>query len=123
MPSLSSRVVLSDYAKKIAINATNIFLTKKEIDVGHAAIYNDAGFKAFVSSFCIDRDYQRTKLGNMLMLEVVRCCSDMQIDQVELAVALHNTRAYFFYLKHGFSKVKEDGESIFMLKIIHRDIS
>lgn len=122
-PPLASRVNLSEYSAKLASTADNIFLSENDIDVGHAATYNNIQPKSFLSSFCIDHAYQCMNLGDMLMTEVIKDCVARQIDQIELKVALQNTRAHSFYLKHGFLETQKDEETIFMLKIIRREIS
>ena len=117
-PPLASRVDITEYSKKLANKATNIFLHAGENVVGHAAIYQDDPYKSFLSSFCVNYTYQHMGLGKTLMDAVFEDCSLLRHQQIELKVASQNTIAYAFYLRCGFLPRQERNNEIAMVKYL-----
>lgn len=118
-PNLSSRVELKAYAKKLANNSINIFLTNEEgEDIGHAAVYINSGFSSFLTSFCINWSVYNTGASSVLMNKVFISCLERKSNELELEVNKLNVKAIEFYRKHGFYIKKEKSNELLMKKEI-----
>lgn len=117
VPNLSSRIELKVYAKKIANNSFNIFLTNENgKDIGHAAVYINSGSASFLTSFCIDKSVYGKGVSSILLRKVFNACLKNKSDLLELEVDYTNQKAINFYEKNGFVMFKENEESQLMSK-------
>ena len=117
-PTLSSRVDISTYSKKLSQNAFNVFIHNGEEDIAHAAVYaNDkVEFKAFLSTICVLPNFQCRGYANKLLNLCIGYAKQKGMHFFELEVDNNNRDAILFYKRNEFeiSSYINDQKSMIM---------
>jgi len=105
IPRLSARVVISDYAQKLADSAVRFEAWSDDTLVGLVAAYcNDIeeGI-AFITSVSVLRGWMGKGIGARLVEECIAHAAALGMRQVALEVSSENQSAIRLYEKRGFS--------------------
>lgn len=108
VPPLSSRVVISDYAKKIVANAIRFEAWSNGDLVGLAAMYcNDREKRvAYITSVSVLREWMGKGIATNLMRRCVEHAKEAEMERISLEVSSGNPAAIRLYEKCGFSAGK-----------------
>lgn len=120
-PPLSKRLSITDYAKKLADHAQNIFAVRSNKNVAHAALYvNDLEHhKAFLSSIAVLPEFCNQGIGEQLMLECFSCAKAHGMKYLVLEVSHESTKAIALYKRNGFTSIEKlCCESLVMQKLL-----
>ena len=112
VPHLSSRVEISDYARKISVNATRIEAWVGDNLVGLLAVYvNDReNTAAFVTSVSVLAVWTGNGIASRLLGLAIEQAVAANMRQIELDVADENVRAMKLYEKFGFVRKKMNSQ-------------
>lgn len=104
VPPLSSRVEISNYAQKIANNATQFEAWSTGTLVGLAAVYcnNKEKRTAYITSISVLKAWAGKGIAACLMNRCIEHAKALGMKQVSLEVAEENTPAIRLYEKNGF---------------------
>ncbi len=104
MPSLSGRVEISDYAKKIAGKATRFEAWSGGTLVGLVAVYcNDQEMRiVYITSVSVLKEWKGKGIAARLMKQCIEHAKALGMQQISLEVAGDNTTAIKLYEKNGF---------------------
>ncbi len=104
IPPLSSRVEISDYAKKIVGHANRFEAWSGRVLVGLVAAYcNDQDkLTAYITSVSLLKEWTGKGIGSRLMEQCIEYAKSLGIRQIDLEVATDNTSAIRFYETCGF---------------------
>lgn len=104
MPSLSSRVLINDYAKKIANNAMRFEAYSGDAMVGLVAVYcNDRdGRIAYVTNSSVLKEWNGKGIATRLMQQCIEHAKTSGMQQISLEVAIDNIPAIKLYVNKGF---------------------
>ena len=119
--TLSSRVELSEYAAKLAENASVIAMQNDKECIGMAAVYmNDVNTKtAYISLIGIKEIYQGNGYGKLLLDFLIAEAKKAEMEKIRLEVDGINKKAQSFYFKCGFEiESHSDRNSMFLVKDI-----
>jgi ribosomal protein S18 acetylase RimI-like enzyme len=107
IPSLSSRVNLSDYAKKMAKLADRFEAWEEERLVGLVTAYirNSDKIEGFISSVSVCDDFQGRGVGSILMQRCIASAFAYGLAELSLEVSEQDMKASAFYVKLGFQSV------------------
>lgn len=116
VPPLSSRVAITDYAQKIAGNATRFEAWSGSILVGLVAAYcNDQETgAAYITSVSVCKEWTGQGIAVKLMNQCIEHASVSDMRHLSLDVAADNAAAIKWYEKFGFVTSKVTGASIGM---------
>ena len=116
--SLHDRVVLSDYCRKIAESADNFVLFHAGDLKAFVSIYaNDKrDLIAFITQIACMRGERNKGYGSQLLEFISVHAAEKGMKKLRLEVAIDNTSARKFYLKHGFTEIERTDQGIFMEK-------
>lgn len=93
----------------------------EEIPLGYVSMYaNNAETKrAYISMFCIRKEFQNQHLGKALMDKAAKIAREKGMETIQLEVLRDNIKGQNFYLKFGF-QVKDNSNcsSMFMEYIL-----
>ncbi|MBR4983272.1 MAG: GNAT family N-acetyltransferase [Lachnospiraceae bacterium] len=107
IPPLRGRVVLADYAEKLAGKAETVFMVKEATDLASCSIYCNEK-NAFITSIAVKKEYQKQHLGSQLLNEVKKFVEKKECERIRLEVFKENISAYKFYLKNRFEVINEN---------------
>lgn len=118
VPSLSSRVNINLFSKKIFKNATQFWVFNKKEIIGFAAVYlNDKICnKAYITSISLIDSYQGKGIGEKILCEIFNYSRDKNFKTISLEVNKQNIKAKFFYFKMGFKIEKNNINSYILTK-------
>ena len=104
VPSLSSRVEINDYARKIAGKATRFEAWSGGMLVGLVAAYCNDQEKhiAYITSVSVLREWMGKGIAANLMKQCIEHAETSGMWQISLEVASDNTPAIKLYEKSGF---------------------
>lgn len=104
-PSLSARVDLADYARKLALLSDRLEAWYEGRLVGLVAAYlnNQEHRQGFVSSMSVCFDAEGRGLASALMRKCVQLAREKGCKSLGLEVGEGDQRKQAFYLKHGFT--------------------
>ena len=121
VPHLSSRVEISDYARKISDNATRIEAWVGDNLVGLLAVYvNDReNGAAFVTSNSVLAVWTRKGIASRLLGFAIEQAIAANMRQIELDVAGENARAMKLYEKFGFVVKKKNSPFVCMKLVLN----
>lgn len=112
IPSLSSRIDIKNYAKKIHQMAKNFEAWESGDLIGLVSIYcntpNRVG--AFITNVSVLPGWQGLGVATRLLKNCVAHSRALGFERVELEVDIHNTNALQLYIKLGFM-AKDDSAS------------
>lgn len=117
-PSLSARVDLGDYARKLASLADRMEAWRGIRLVGLVAAYlntPEAG-RGFVSNVSVSADVEGTGLASELLLMCMQLARDKGCEALELEVGASDERTKTFYLRHGFALTGEGRNGFLRMK-------
>lgn len=115
VPSLSSRVDILLYSKKLAAYAELFYVHMEGQDLGNCAVYLNSGMTGFITSIGILPDAQRQGMGKALIREVIKKAAQYKIYQIELEVYTKNTKGIKFYHSIGFEIQRELNDWLHMV--------
>ena len=118
IPSLSSRVIISDYARKLGEYAFTLFVTLNSIDIASCSLYCNETV-AFISNFSVKNEFANKGLGSKMMDEVKRFVKEQGCDKIELEVYKDNIKGIHFYKKNEFLEKEDCEKSIIMSCILN----
>lgn len=113
MPSLSERVELHEYAKKLSGYADNLFIVKDGVDVASCSVYCNTE-NAFISSIAVKAAYRKQHIGTFMLREVKAHIKKHHCVKLCLNVYINNDVAIQFYENNGFSYKEQQGQWIMM---------
>jgi ribosomal protein S18 acetylase RimI-like enzyme len=103
VPPLSGRVVLEDYARKIAANAARFEAWSGGTLVGLVAAYLDDGARrAFITSVSVLRERTGEGIAGRLMRQCIEHATAAGLREIRLEVAGDNAPALRLYRACGF---------------------
>jgi ribosomal protein S18 acetylase RimI-like enzyme len=117
IPNLSSRVIMDDYAEKLATYADTLFLKYNNEDIASCSVYCNYR-EAFISSIGVKSIYKYKNLGKELIQDTINHVITKGCSTVMLDVNKKNFIAIKFYEKCGFYSISEEFEWIKMKKRI-----
>lgn len=120
-PPLSTRVALSDYARKLAERATRFEAWEGDDLIGLVAAYCDgaAGPIAYITDVSVVRSARGKGVADRLMTMCIDHVSALGLSRVELRVGAANAPALRFYDRHGFVGAVDEGEE----RLLRRDLA
>lgn len=116
VPTLSSRVDISNYAQKIVGNAKRFEAWSDRILIGLIAVYcNDLEKRiAYVTSVSVIKEHMGKGVASSLMHQCIKHMNDLGMSQISLEVASDNPSAIRLYEKCGFTSGNVSGPFITM---------
>lgn len=109
VPTLSSRVDLSDFAKKITTYATLFLAISDERIIGYNAVYINFESKiAYATSLAVLPRYQTFGLIGVKLVQQAIEYAKNYTSSYELCIRGDNQSMLNWYLRKGFEIVKED---------------
>jgi len=122
VPSLSGRVEIKDYARKIASNATRFEAWSGGTLVGLVAAYcNDREKRiAYITSVSVLREWTGKGIASQLMSRCVEHAKASGMRQMSLEVAGGNAPAIELYEESGFVAGKADAPLITMVLMLEK---
>ncbi|EMH4150016.1 MULTISPECIES: GNAT family N-acetyltransferase [Morganellaceae] len=107
-PSLSSRINISIYAKKLAANSVIFAIKEGDIIIGLVACYaNDfIEKKAYIPYIAIDKKYRGYGYSKLLLDSIIDYLNQNEFKLLSLTVR-KNSAAYNLYKKYNFIEKKE----------------
>lgn len=123
IPSISSMVLISDYAKKLVELAQVVIPMVNGQDSGILAFYmNDINSKtAFITSIGLLPEYHGKGLAFMMLEFLESECKKNKFKYLQLEVHHTNTSAIELYKKFGFEAGEDKDLFILMKKLISFD--
>ncbi len=105
-PALSSRVIIDEYASKLAERAVTFEAFAGDELAGLVAAYfsEETGGEAFVTSVSVLKDYEGLGLASRLMKLCIDHARNINSMAIVLEVEESNERAVLFYERFGFVK-------------------
>lgn len=121
-PPLTERVVLDDYARKIAAHATRFEAWADETLAGLAAIYCDDPTRAaaFVTNVSVLPAWQGGGIATQLLDHCRRHVSALGFARIELDVTRENQAALALYHRCGYAQTEQAGPTIRMVLNLRR---
>ena len=118
VPSLSSRVTIGDYARKLSGKAMRFEAWSAGTLVGLVAAYcNDRETRiAYISSVSVLKEWMGKGISARLLKQCVRHAEESNMRQISLQVASGNTPAIGLYEKSGFAVGEANGPFISMTR-------
>lgn len=116
IPSLSDKVDIEVYARKICDHAETIEAWQENTLIGLLAVYlNNVKYSsAYITSVSILKSFHGAGIAKELMDHCINLAKRLNFDEVSLEVDRENGRAISFYHKIGFSERHRNDQSIFM---------
>jgi ribosomal protein S18 acetylase RimI-like enzyme len=124
VPSLSTRLVINEYAEKIQKNAT-IFSTHQggELQAFIAVYCNDrSSLTAFMTILAVAQKHRNSGLASNLIESSIRFLKKLGFKTYRLEVYKSNTSAIKLYEKFNFMKVAETNTSIYLELHLDQDL-
>lgn len=115
IPTLSRRIDIGSYAKKIFQYAQVYCLVSENQILGMCAIYLNNGIEGFITSFNISKQIQNKGYGKILLQHVIHEAKLQNYTTIALEVNKKNDKAITFYKKNSFVIVGEH-ENWFIMK-------
>ncbi len=108
-PRLSTRVDLSDYAKKVVNNAVLFVAKNGEEWIGVEAVYfNEYPDFSFTTHLSVKKEYQKTStVGMELMLRQLRYLKEHRTKGLRFTIRKSNTALLKYHLKTGGRIINE----------------
>ena len=106
IPTLSDRVCISDYSKKLASLAENLFIGQNGCDIASCSVYCNSEV-AFISSIAVKKEFLNRGIGTFLINETKQYTRRKKCKSIQLEVYCQNSRALKFYKKNSFVIIAE----------------
>lgn len=122
-PSLSSRVSLEDYAKKLYNNSITFEAWDENELIGMIAVYfNDLTESiGYISNVCVEDKYKGYHIASDLMQKCIKYAKEHEFKNIVLEVNKKSKAAIHLYHKFNFHQIGNNNEIIKMqLEIDHR---
>lgn len=103
VPPLSSRVVIDDYAQKLAAYAERVELWADGVLIGLAAFYANRQPAAYVTSISVLPSWQKRHLARQMLTECIRRARGLNFASMTLEVSSDHTAALALYRAQGFT--------------------
>lgn len=114
IPTLSKRIDIREYARKISENAQIYGVLMNNEICGLCAIYLNNQVEGYITSFNIKRKYQNQGYGKLLMQHVMNEAKQQSYKTITLEVDIDNYKAIAFYKKNSFKEKREHGKWIIL---------
>jgi GNAT superfamily N-acetyltransferase/SAM-dependent methyltransferase len=116
VPPLSNRVVINEYAHKIAEKAVRFEAWQDGKLVALVAVYCNRGDEktAFITSVSVLPEWQGRGIASQLVANAVEHAHALGFVRIELEVDNQNNAAASLYRKHGFSTDMASGQTTIM---------
>ena len=119
-PSLSTKVDIASYSKKLSQNASWILCRHNNSIVGYIAYYQNTGTKIdYIPSVCVMDIYRSYHIASR-MLSYMIGRAPLEIEEIKLECRKNNDAALHFYYKNGFQVISESDDMFLMSKIIRK---
>lgn len=114
IPSLSSRVSIEEYSKKILENAILLEFWENGKIIGLIAAYcNDpSNTTAYISNISVVPSWQNQGIANQLMKQLIPYLQEKSYSFIKLNTGKDNFNALKFYQKNGFSIEEISGSNV-----------
>jgi N-acetylglutamate synthase-like GNAT family acetyltransferase len=122
VPHLSSRVNITEYAKKISQNGNLFEAWCEDKLVGLVALYcNDKeNGIAYITNVNVERSFMRGGIATKLVHNAIELAKSSKMQQIYLEVAINNSSARKFYELIGFTSSVSSADKITMKMLIDR---
>ena len=116
IPSLSERIDIEDYAKKIADQAARFEAWVGNVLIALIAAYcnDNKNPSAYITSVSVLKGWQGKGVASLLIQQCFEHIKLLGFDYVTLEVSNENISAIKLYEKHGFMISRTHGKSVFM---------
>lgn len=116
IPTLSERVNIEEYARKIFEKAVTFEAWKDRLLVGFIAAYfnhkfDDSGFITYVG---VANDFMGLGIASRLMDLCIEHTRQNNFRELKLEVNIHSDKAICLYDRFGFTNYKTDGDVLLM---------
>jgi ribosomal protein S18 acetylase RimI-like enzyme len=111
IPTLSSRVDIGGYARRIVDGAQCFEAWSNDELIGLVAVYcNDPGKRtAFITSVSVMPAWQGKRIASRLIAQCIAHVHGLGFENMELEVGGNNEAAIALYAKHGFTTMGQPG--------------
>lgn len=97
------------------------FIVPRDADdtpLGYVSIYanNMETRIAYISMFCIRKEYQKQHLGFALMQKAEEVARKKGMEKIQLEVLNENTKGQSFYLKYGFHSIDKGNDTSLLME-------
>lgn len=118
VPSLSSKVNINDYSMKLINNADNFLLLNKQNEIGLLSMYTNNYLKneAYISSIVLMPKHHGKSLSQYLIEFGCEYAFSVGMKTIKLEVSKANGRALAFYIKNKFTIIKEENNSLVLIR-------
>jgi ribosomal protein S18 acetylase RimI-like enzyme len=118
IPTLSSRVQVNKYARKIIDNAIRLEAWSGNVLIGMVAVYcnNQEKNTAFITSVSVLRMWTGKGIATQLMSHCIEYTKESGISLLRLELASENISAMSLYIKRGFI-VSNDKEPFIIMDL------
>ncbi len=117
LPTLTSQVDLTEYARKLYKNAEILYLNVDNKNIGILAYYLTTS-GCYITSLGVYKFYHGSGFGNILFNHFLKLIKEKSIREITLEVHNTNQKAKNFYLKHGFFFIDIQGENVIAKKLL-----
>jgi ribosomal protein S18 acetylase RimI-like enzyme len=107
IPSLSSRVSIEDYSKKIFSNAVNFEAWNNKKLIGLISMYINNNF-GYITNVCVLKTYSKKGVASKLLQNCFNYAIENKTFYIELETNENNIAAMKLYTKFGFKFSKKD---------------
>ena len=120
-PSLSSRVDIAEYARKLHERSSRFEAWEGDSLVGLVAIYLDSSTgTAHISNVSVESRHAGKGLGSRLLADAIGFARERHIVQISLEVARDAAAAIRLYARHGFEACGS-GDPILKMRLCVRE--
>lgn len=120
IPPLNSRVILDEYARKIATSAERFEAWSVDSLIGLVAVYlgNRASSEAFITNVSVIPEWQGRGIASQLLERCVSSLRDLGVTEVGLEVNKNNLTAIELYRRLAFTICETQGNNFKMKYVI-----
>ena len=118
IPSLSSRIDIPEYARKISKHAVRFEAWDHEL-VGLVAAYHDVdAHSAFITNVSVLMSHRSRGIASHLLNASSDHFASTGVRRITLEVDTGNSKAVSLYLAHGFTVAGEAGQTMTLVQIM-----
>lgn len=116
VPSLSTRVSLEAYAKKLAYYALLFEAWSDEKLIGMVAMYLNEQKHGYITNVSVYNEYGGKGIAKQNFINLIEYSKTNNISEIKLEVSVKNIVAIRLYKNFGFESIEEKNNQIIMLK-------
>ena len=116
VPSLSTRVSLKAYAKKLTNYALLFEGWSNEKLIGMVAMYLNEQKQGYITNVSVYSEYSGKGIAKEIFANLIEFAKANKISEIKLEVSIFNNPAISLYKNFGFEILEEKNNQIIMLK-------